>query len=256
LKNFYRLIQGDCTKILPTLDSSNIDLVITSPPYNVGINYGEGREKDKIPFQDYYNFAFMMTKELHRVLKPSGRFCIEIGGSGRNFPLSWCWQDVAYKSGFGLYSEIFLDHRKTNPTAWGSWLQANNVFTIPNFHVVYVFYNGNESKNGGKTTISPKEFVEWTRGHWKIKYGGRITDHPAEFPEELPLRFMKLFGHVHDVVLDPFIGSGTTMKVAQDLERSCIGIDISPEYCEMSKKRCFGRQFLDREVEYSFEVFQ
>lgn len=228
----------DCLEGIPKrLLSESIDLVATSPPYNVGKDYGKGKEKDKRPFKDYYDFAYQITKEIARVLKVGGRFCIEIGGSGRNFPLSWCWQDVAFKCKLGLYSEITIAHRKTNQTAWGSWLKADNVYTIPNFHMAYVFYKGLETKTGNETTISKDEFVEYTRGRWTINYSGRVTKHPAEFPLELPNRFMKLFGHKQDIVLDPFMGSGTTAVACKRLNRYYIGFEISKEYCKIAKRR-------------------
>ena len=108
----YHLIQGDALQVLPTMDQNSIDLVVTSPPYNVGIDYEDDKITDDKPFKEYYNFAFETVKEIYRVLKKDGRFCIEIAGSGRNFPSSWCWQDVAYKVGFNLYSEITIAHRK------------------------------------------------------------------------------------------------------------------------------------------------
>ena len=157
-----QIICGDCLEVMKAFPDESIDLVVTSPPYNVGKDYGSGREKDKIPFTEYHDFAFAVTKEIKRLLIVGGRFCIEIGGSGRNFPLSWCWQDVAYKSGLGLYSEITIPHRKTNPTAWGSWMKPNNVFTIPNFHLAYVFFKATETKKGEGIDIRKDEFVEWT----------------------------------------------------------------------------------------------
>jgi len=219
------------------LPDKSINMAITSPPYNVGIDYGEGREKDKRPFKDYYDFAYQVTREITRVLKVGGRFCIEIGGSGRNFPLSWCWQDVAFKCNLGLYSEITIAHRKTNPTAWGSWLKADNVYTIPNFHMAYVFYKGLEKKTGSETTITKDEFMEYTRGRWKVNYSGRATKHPAEFPLEILLRFMKLFGHKDDIVFDPFMGSGTTAVACKRLNRRYIGYEISKKYCKMAQER-------------------
>lgn len=232
-----QIVCGDALEVLKLFPEESIDLVVTSPPYNVGKDYGAGREKDKIAFPKYCEFVLAITKEIKRLLIVGGRFCIEIGGSGRKFPLSWCWQDVAYQSGLGLYSEIVIPHRKTNPTAWGSWLKPNNVFTIPNFHLAYVFFKGSETKKGDGIDIDRNEFVEWTRGCWKINYSHRLTEHPSEYPEELPIRFLKLFGHVSDVVLDPFVGSGTTCAVAKKLGRKWIGVDINPEYCEIARKR-------------------
>ena len=78
---------------------------------------------------------------------------------------------------------------------------------------------------------------------------------PYQNPVKLYKQLLRYFPD-KQVILDPFIGSGTTMEACQDLGRSCIGIEINPKYCEIIKKRCFGKQFLDREVEYKFEVIE
>ena len=227
----------DCQEILPKFPDNCIDLSITSPPYNVGLDYGNGWAKDRLNVSEYKNHADSIMVYLNRITKTGGRFCIEIGGSGRNLPLSWIWQYAAYKAQWGLFSEITIPHRKTNPTAWGSYLKADNVYTIPNFHMAYIFYKDLERKEGDVTEITKEEFVEWTRGYWKINYSGRETNHPAEFPKELPARFMKLVGHSSDVILDFYLGSGTTAVAAKELGRKFIGVEISEEYCALSVKR-------------------
>ena len=102
--------------------------------------------------------------------------------------------------------------------------------------------------------MTKKEFMSWTNNEvWDIPpASAKQVGHPAPFPEELPRRCMKLFSYVNDVVLDPFLGSGTTMKVAQENRRSCIGIEINQKYCERIKEKLLGRQFLDRQVKYKF----
>jgi len=80
--------------------------------------------------------------------------------------------------------------------------------------------------------------------------------HPAQKPTGLIKILLEKYSNVDDVVLDPFLGSGTTMVACQETGRNCIGIEIDPKYCEIVKKRCFGRKFLDREVEYKFEVWK
>ena len=162
---------GDCLEILPTLADNSVDLVITSPPYNVGIVYGDkSRDEDKKTIGEYKQFADDVMLSVFKVLDVGGRACFEIGGSGRNFPSSWIWQDAAYKAGFGLFSEIGIQHRKTNPCAWGSWMKSDNVYTIPNFHMMYVFYKETATKRNGNTTIERRNFIDWTRGYWKINY--------------------------------------------------------------------------------------
>lgn len=230
---------GDCMNVMRTIPNDSIDLVITSPPYNVGVDYGnKGKDADKKPLCQYKAFADGVMWLMYPLLKHGGRVCFEIGGSGRDFPLSWVWQDAAYKAGFNLFSEIAMQHRKTNQTAWGSWLKADSVYTVPNFHMLYVFYKGSSKKEGGITTIDKKQFIEWTRGYWQINWSiGSTKEHPAQFPVELPYRCLSLFGHKGDMVLDPFSGSGTTGIACVQNERDYIGIELDEYYYNLSQKR-------------------
>lgn len=234
-----KLYHGDMTEVLSDeIESASVDLIITSPPYNVGVEYGAEVNDDR-SLQSYTTFAFRAMEEMTRVLKNGGRACVEVGGSGRDFPLSWLWQHVAYTHGLKLFSEIAIQHRKTNPCAWGSWLKADAVWTIPNFHMLYVFYKGTDRKitDIGETRISKEDWMEWTRGYWKINWSVDKNGHPASFPVELPLRCLKLFGHSGDVVLDPFAGSGTTGRacIAVD-DVSFTGVEIVPKYFYGMKK--------------------
>jgi len=230
---------GDCIPIMDKMPPQSIDLVVTSPPYNVGVDYDErGQDADDLPWNDYTEFADNVMSEISQLLKVGGRACIEVGGSGRNFPLSYAWQHGAYEAGLGLYSEIAIQHRKTNQTAWGSWLKADWVSTVPNFHMLYVFYKTVEKKPGKITTITKEEFTEWTRGCWKIAWGVRHHGlHPAAFPLEIPARCLKLFGHLGDEVLDPMMGTGTTGLACYRLGRHFHGIELSENYFNIAKKR-------------------
>ena len=233
---FNKIYCMNCIPGMKRLDDDVIDMVVTSPPYNLGKDYGD-RVDDNVDFDVYHKFAIDVMAGAYRVMRDSGRFCLEMGGSGRNFPLTWCWQDAAFKAGFGLYSEITITHRKTNECAWGSWLKADNVYTIPNFHMAYVFYKGSETKRGRETEITSKEFAEWTRGRWTLNFARRVTKHPAEYPVEIVLRFLKLFGHVDDVVMDPFMGGGTTAVGAKILNRKYIGFELNSNFINMAEKR-------------------
>ena len=213
-----------------------IDMAITSPPYNVGIDYGGGSDLDHVPISNYYEFANSIMRSLFRITKDGGRICFEIGGSGRNTPMSWVWQDSAYKNGWSLFSEIVIEHRKTNACAWGSWMKADNVYTIPNFHLLYVFYKTTSTKRGEATEITSEQFSEWTRGRWQINWQGH-KGHPASFPKQLPKRCLALFGHKGDVVYDPMCGSGTTWVACIETKRDFIGSEISREYCDIANER-------------------
>ena len=230
---------GDCLEILPTIANNSVDMVVTSPPYNVGTEYGnKASAADLTPIREYKIFADKIMTSIFRFTCAGGRVCLEIGGSGRNFPMTWMWQDAAYEAGFGLFSEIGLQHRKTNPCAWGSWMKSDNVYTIPNFHMLYVFYKETATKRNGNTTIEKSEFVDWTRGYWKFNYSkGKVKEHPATFPVEIPRRCIKLFGHDEDIVLDPFMGVGTTGVACIETNRNFIGLEIEPKYFEIAQKR-------------------
>lgn len=226
---------GDCLDVMQDID--DFDLIVTSPPYNVGIDYADqGYKNDKKPLDEYIEFARSFMRSVKLV--SGGRLCLEIGSSGRNFPMSYLWQDAAYKAGLGLFSEIVLQHRKSNPCAWGSYLKADALYTIPNFHMMYVFYNISERKNGDETTITKDEWMEWTRGLWNVNYSiGSTKAHPAQFPVEFSNRCIRLFGHKGDRVLDPFLGSGTTALSCIDNGRSFVGIELTEKYYELAKKR-------------------
>lgn len=227
---------GDCVEFMQSLPENCIDMVITSPPFNVGIDYGNGKEADKLPINDYANFANEVMGQVTRVLKHGGRACFELGGSARNLPLGYIWQQAAYQSGLGLYAMIILEHRKTNECAWGSWLKADSVNLVANFRELYVFYKGTEKRSGGTTTIISKEFVEWTKARWQIQWE-QHKGHPAPFPSELPERLMKLFGYQDDLVFDPFMGSGTTALAAHKLGRDWLGCELSSKYTKLAQKR-------------------
>lgn len=237
-----RLIHGDCREELENLETESVDLVITSPPYNVGVKYADNpSEMDKLPLAEYREFSMDVASKLFRVLKHGGRFCLDIGGSKLDFPLTYLWQEASYCAGFGLFAEIGMEHRKTNQCAWGSWMKSDNVHIIPNFHMLYVFYKGTRTKRGGANEITSEEFVEWTRGYWKLNWSaGSTKDHPAQFPNEFVYRCIRLFGHAGDTVLDPFMGSGTTGVVCRQYNRKFIGIELHKIYFELAKRRIEG----------------
>lgn len=263
------LIQGDCLKVLPTLEDKSVDLIVTSPPYNVGKDYGI--YKDNLEFSDYYKFTEKWIKECFRVNKIGGRICI-------NIPLV---ANVNFKKGEQL--ETFIDKfipilnkvgytlRETiiwlkaiddsgdtfcgNNTAWGSWLSPSNPY-CRSFSEFILVAHKKEAKlqHKGKSDLTREEFLKFSKNVWVMRAETKNI-HIAQFPEELPYRCIKFYSFIGDTVLDLFLGSGTTMKVARDLGRNCIGIEINPEYIKICKKRLNWGSTLGN-VEFEFKTEQ
>ncbi len=232
---------GDCREILKTLPSSSIDLILTSPPYNLGIEYDEWN--DNLPYDEYLQLIESFLKESFRVLKKDGRIVINhylsCGTSEFRFaPL----MDINYIAtrniGFKHHGiGIWMDRTISKATAWGSWLSPSAPYVnspLEGFLILYKDQWKKEKK--GKSSISKEDFILFTRGIWEIP-PERNRDHPAPFPEKIAKLVIECLTYEGDVVLDPFAGSGTTLVVAEKLKRKWIGIEISKNYCKMIKNR-------------------
>lgn len=148
---------------------------------------------------------------------------------------------IAKKVGWKYHSTIIWNEQNiSRRTAWGSWLSASAPFVIAPVEVIVILYKELWKKNSGSriSDITKDEFVNWTNGVWNFcgESKSRIG-HPAPFPVELPRRCMKLFSFVNDTILDPFLGSGSTLVACAETNRKGIGIEIDKKYCELAKKR-------------------
>ena len=168
------LIQGDCLKVLPKIPSESIDLVVTSPPYNINIDYGV--YKDNIDWDSYYNWCRKWLKELYRVLKKDGRLCLNhylsMGQSGNRhaalMDLNWI---ATREIGFKHHSvAIWTDNSLSSLTSWGSWLSAKAPYIKCPFEGILILYKQTWKKlKDGKSTIKPEEFIKACSGIWNIK---------------------------------------------------------------------------------------
>lgn len=217
----------------------SVHLMVTSPPYNVTKEYD-----DNLTLNEYRDLLKKVFRETYRVLVTGGRACVNIANLGRKpyIPLhGYIIQDML-EIGFFMRGEIIWNKATSaSPsTAWGSWLSAANP-TLRDIHE-YILIFSKESfsrkRNGKKDTINKEEFLELTKSVWTFSAeSARRVGHPAPFPIELPYRLIQLYTFEGDVVLDPFLGSGTTSIAALKSKRNYIGYENNEEYCKLAEKR-------------------
>jgi site-specific DNA-methyltransferase (adenine-specific) len=231
---------GDVVSKLRDIPDNSVDLIVTSPPYNIGIKYDVW--PDAMTWPVYYDWCEEWLTEMRRVLKPDGRCCINmylsLGTSKfRTAPLMET-NCRAMKVGFKHHSmALWYDITLTKLTAWGSWLSASAPYVSAPFEGILILYKDQWKKqNKGISTTTKEEFREFAAGVWKIPSGKR-TDHPAPFPEKLARLCINGLSYVGDTVLDPFVGTGTTAVVAKRSGRHYIGIDISPDYVGLANAK-------------------
>ena len=236
LENKFILGTAENMKELP---DNSVHLMITSPPYNVSKEYDED-----LSLKEYLQFLENAFKETYRVLVNGGRACINVANLGRKpyIPLSDYISKMMIDIGFNMRGEIIWNKAASaSPsTAWGSWQSASNPILRDIHEYILVFSKGDYKREKGKkeNTISKEQFIEWTKSIWTMNAeSAKKIGHPAPFPEELPYRLIQLYSFKGDIVLDPFMGSGTTAVAALKTDRKFVGYDISKEYIALAEKR-------------------
>ncbi len=224
------------------IQKESIDLIITSPPYNVDIKYNS--HNDKLSYQEYLNFCAKWLAQCYQWLKNDGRFCLNIPLDKNKDGQQSVGADIttiAKEVGFKYHSTIVWNEGNiSRRTAWGSWMSASAPYVIAPVELILILYKNNWKKVSGsqKSDITREEFMDWTNGIWTFSgESKKKIGHPAPFPLELPRRCIKLFSFVDDTILDPFMGSGTTLISAFLNNRKSIGIEYDKTYCELAKKR-------------------
>ena len=220
----------------------SVDLVVTSPPYNVDIKYNS--HDDQTSYEDYKIFSEKWMSCCYTWLKDDGRFCLNIPldkNKGGQQSVGADLTTLAKKIGFQYHSTIIWNEGNiSRRTAWGSWLSASAPYVIAPVELVVVLYKNTWKKTSGsrESDITRQEFMDWTNGLWTFNgESKKKIGHPAPFPIELPRRCIKLFSYRNDTVLDPFLGSGTTLVASYLNNRKGIGIDIDPHYCQIALDR-------------------
>jgi site-specific DNA-methyltransferase (adenine-specific) len=267
-----QIICGDCRQVLAALPAACVHLAITSPPYNVGLEY-DGHH-DSLGYEEYLQWLQPTWRELFRVLVPGGRFALNVCPTSiKDFkPLHYDMARHLRELGFIMRTEIiWYKQTMRRRTAWGSFRKPSNPHIIPSWEYVLVFCKESWSLPGDAkdSDITSEEFIRFSDGFWHIppetagrqpflkslyppRRGGRDSPetaakqaaaagddegHPAPFPEELIYRLIKFYCYRGNVVLDPFGGTGTVAAVAQRTGRHFIHIDQSEKYCAMASQR-------------------
>jgi site-specific DNA-methyltransferase (adenine-specific) len=207
----------------------------------VGIEYGS--TEDGLDYQEYLKFSAAWMKRCHALAKPDGRFCLNIPldkNKGGHNSIYADFVTVAKESGWNYFTTIIWNEGNiSRRTAWGSWMSASAPYIIAPVEMIAVFYKEQWKKQAaGVSDISKENFMEWTNGLWTFNgESKKRIGHPAPFPLELPKRCIQLFSYVGDTVLDPFMGSGTTLIACGQLGRAGVGVDIDEDYCKLAVRR-------------------
>lgn len=223
------------------VEKESIDLVVTSPPYNVDIAYNS--HDDKLSYQEYLVFSRSWLERCFEWLKPDGRFCLNIPldkNKGGQQSVGADLTTICKEIGFHYHSTIIWNEGNiSRRTAWGSWLSASAPYVIAPVELIVVLYKEEwKKRDSGQSEISREEFMDWTNGLWTFSgESKKKIGHPAPFPIELPKRCIKLFSYIGDTILDPFLGSGTSLLACNLLQRKGIGIEIDENYIEIAKNR-------------------
>lgn len=235
---------GDVLEVLDLIEDKSIDLVLTSPPYNVGKNYEN--HNDLMPYDEYLNWLSKVFSKIYLKLKDDGRFVLNISSvfcDGEYKPLFIDAVNICRNIGFKIRNDIIWNKNQISKrTAWGSFANPSDPNVLQPYEYIFVFNKNLKKHIGNKENIdiTKEEFIKFTNALWEIKPENRkeILDVcPAPFPEELVYRVVKLFTYVNDVVMDPFGGSGTVSKVCAELKRKSIYIDNSKRAFDFAIKR-------------------
>lgn len=233
------IILGSSTKMEGVPDNS-LHMMVTSPPYNVSKQY----DKD-LSLKEYLKLLHTVFSETYRVLVNGGRACVNIANLGRKpyIPLSDYVSQIMNEIGFQMRGEIIWNKGAAAGVsmAWGSWQSASNPVLRDVHEYIMIYSKGSYKRmkpEGKENSITKEQFMEWTKSVWSMNpESAKKVRHPAPFPLELPYRLIELYTFKDELILDPFMGSGTTAIAALKSGRKYFGYDVEPEYVNIANER-------------------
>ena len=264
-----KITTGDCREVMREMPANSIDLMVTSPPYGVGIAYDSF--DDDINFEAYKEFSREWLSEAFRVLKPDGRLALNIPyeinrqeKGGRIFMVAELWNILA-SIGYKFYGVVDLEEsspHRSKTTAWGSWMSPSSPYIYNPKECVLLCYKqlskkqtkGTpqweswveqvEDKNNPELFVNKKmyeksdkdDFISLVYGQWNY-FADTRQQTKATFSMDIPVRAMKILSYKEDIVMDPFMGSGTSAVAAEFVGRNWVGVELSPNYTEVANKR-------------------
>ena len=277
-----KIINDNCVDVMSKMPNDSIDLIVTSPPYNVGIDYDSC--DDRMSMEDYWEWTKEWLTESFKVLKDDGRIAVNIpyevnvqDRGGRVLFMSEFWA-IMKKIGFNFYCLVDLDENsqhRTKTTAWGSWMSPSSPYIYNPKECVILAYKKDRIKkikgepewSGVMTDIEQedgsikkkmvyqdedkKEFMSLVYGQWEY-FADTKQQTKATFSMDIPMRALKILTYKNDIILDPFTGSGTSLVAAEILGRRWIGIELSPNYCKVAQERV--QHFIDRNKQIKLEL--
>ena len=278
-----KIINGDCIEVMKNLPEGSVDLVVTSPPYNCGIKYD--MHIDNLPMNQYWDWTREWLKETYRLIKDDGRVSINIpyevnvqDRGGRVFFVSEFYQ-IMKEVGFKFFGIVDLEEdspHRSKTTAWGSWMSPSSPYIYNPKECVILAYKkqhikkvkGQPEWKGESTEIEQedgtlkkkivyeekdkKEFMELVFGQWNY-FADTKSLTKATFSMDIPTKAIKILSYKNDVILDPFCGSGTSMVSAEILDRRWLGIELSPNYCDVARGRV--QTFVDKKKQVKMDLF-
>ena len=260
---------GDGRKLMSEMSEKTVDLVVTSPPYGVGIDYDSWDDDKEIA--EYWKFTREWLRETYRVLKDDGRIAINIPyeinrqkKGGRIYFSAEIWM-IMKEIGFGFFGIVDLEEdspHRSKTTAWGSWMSPSSPYIYNPKECVILAYKKKHKKDvkgtpqwKGEFQMVPnekiegefrkklvyedkdkKDFMSLVFGQWNY-FADTRQKTKATFSLDIPYRAIKILSYKEDVIMDPFNGSGTTCLAAEMLGRPWIGLEISKNYCEVARER-------------------